>query len=227
MGGKRHRGIGFNRARKKKVTAVAAGASSVVSNEESDDSEDEGEAPDTSPPSPPPAPPPASLIELPTAQESSAKPSLYEHLQSARVAEAKAREHAAKKLRRWHKAKETYVTSGNYSRYDEPSVVKRVEDRLWKADVELATARAHVARCRIIFVRLRTLLALYEKMRESDPVDPVLCGFWDRARVRVLEPVPLPNMRDMWPGQRSNIWEFNRESFGLALTWGLMHLDNL
>ena len=64
-------------------------------------------------------------------------------------------------------------------------------------------------------------------MRESDCEDPVMSYFWARARVRVLEPVPLPDLKDMWPGHRSNIWEYNREAYGLALTWGLTHLDML
>ena len=134
---------------------------------------------------------------------------------------------AAKKLRRWEKARATYVTSNNYSLYDLPSIRKRVEMRLFKADVELASARAHVAQCRARFVRLRTLLALYEKMRESDDDDPVMSYFWARARVRVLEHVPLPDLKNMWPGHRSNIWEYNRQAFGLAFTWGLTHLDML
>ena len=139
----------------------------------------------------------------------------------------RARHRAAKKLRRWHKAKTTYITSGKYSRYDEPSIVKRVEQRLFKADCELASSRAHVVQCRGRFLRLRTVLALYEKMRVSDEPDLSLRLFWARARLRLLKPVPLPDLRDMWPGQRSNIWEYNREHFGLALTWGLMHIDQL
>ena len=227
MGGKRHKGIGMNRAKKKKVLAGAVVVSSAPVNEEAEEDEDEDAAPNPSPPDPPPPPPPAQLVEAASAQVASAADSLYEHLERAKEAEAAARRHCAMKLRRWQKAKTTYIDSGNYSRYDEPSIVNRVEERLWKADVELATARARVAQCRISFVRLRTLLALYEKLCESDPADPVLRRFWDRARVRVLEPVPMPNLRDMWPGQRSNIWEYNQESFGLAPTWGLTHLDNL
>ena len=105
--------------------------------------------------------------------------------------------------------------------------MERVEQRLWKADVELASARAHVSQCRARFIRLRTVLVLYEKMCESGEEDPVLRSFWDRARKRVLEPVRAPDTRDMWPGQRSNIWEYNRQAFGLALTWGLTHVDEL
>ena len=111
-----------------------------------------------------------------------------------------------------------------------PSIVKRVELRLFKADMELASARAHVVQCRARFVRLRTLLALYAKMRESDGDDLVLSYFWARARVRVLQHVPRPNLKDMWPGHRSNIWEYNREAYGLALTWAwrmLTHVDML
>ena len=178
-------------------------------------------------PDPLPPPPPAPLVDAALAQEPNAAVDLYLHLERAREAESAARRLAAKKLRRWHKAKVTYITSGKYSRYDEPSVVKRVEQRLFKADCELALSRAQVVQCRGRFLRLRTVLALYEKMRVSDEPDLALRLFWARARLRLLKPVPLPNLRDMWPGQRSNIWEYNQEHFGLALTWGLMHIDQL
>ena len=75
-------------------------------------------------------------------------------------------------------------------------------------------------------MRLRTVLALYEKMRVSDPSDLSLRLFWARARLRLIQPVPLPDLFE-GHGQRSNIWEYNREHFGLALTCGLMHIDQL
>ena len=81
-------------------------------------------------------------------------------------------------------------------------------------------------KCACVYFPSR-VLALYEKMRVSDPSDLSLRLFWARARLRLIQPVPLPDLRDMWPGQRSNIWEYNREHFGLALTWGLMHIDQL
>ena len=31
----------------------------------------------------------------------------------------------------------------------------------------------------------------------------------------------------MWPGLSHNIWEWNQRNFGLAVTWGLTHLDCL
>ena len=111
--------------------------------------------PDPCPPGPPPLPPPAALVDAALAQDANAAVSLYHDLERAREAECTARRHAAKKLRRWHKAKATYITSGKYSRYDEPSIVKRVEQRLFKADCELASSRAHILPRAIRLVTLR------------------------------------------------------------------------
>ena len=137
MGGKRHKGVGFNRPEKKKVTSGAAVVTSTRTAEESEDDPEEEAAPNLEPPQPAPRPAPALLVEAAASHASSAITSLYKHLASAWAAEAIAQRHLAKKERRWRKAKETYITSGKYSRFDERSVVKRVEQRLWKADVEL------------------------------------------------------------------------------------------
>ena len=109
--------------------------------------------------------------------------------------------------------------------------MERIEQRLWKADVELASARAHVSQCRARFIRLRTVLVLYEKMCESGEEDPVLRSFWDRARnKRVRLSLFGPLIRGIC-GQGSvqtfGNTNYNRQAFGLALTWGLTHVDEL
>ena len=124
-------------------------------------------------------------------------------------------------MRRWYKAKKTYISSGKYSPFDGPSIAKRVELRLFDADCNLAEARANVAVCRIQFVRLRTFLKLYERLRVEPYPNPDPMGFWERAKRRLLEPVLVPDTRDMWPAQRRNIWEWNEESYGLSLAWML------
>ena len=103
--------------------------------------------------------------------------------------------------------------------------MKRVEQRLFKADCELAEARASVVQCRGRWLRLRTLLALYKNMQVSAPEEACPRVFWERAKRRVLEPVVAPDTRDMWPGQRRNIWEWNEESYGLALSWMLRGIN--
>ena len=130
------------------------------------------------------------------------------------MAEAAARRLVSKRFRRWHKAKKTYISSGKYSYFDGPSVAKRVQQRLFTADCNLAEARGHVAMCRVQFVRLRTFLKLYERLRVEPYPNPdtVLMGFWERAKRRLLEPIPVLDTRDMWPAQRRNIWiEWNEE----------------
>ena len=72
MGGKRHKGIGMNRANKKKVlagTAVVLSAS-VDAEAEEDESDDEG--PNITPPDPLPPPPPVQLVEAASTQVASA-----------------------------------------------------------------------------------------------------------------------------------------------------------
>ena len=167
----------MNRARKKKALAGAVVVTSTAADGDSEDDAHDDAALEPGPPDPLPPPPPAPLVDAALAQEPNAAVDLYLHLERAREAESAARRLAAKKLRRWHKAKTTYITSGKYSRYDEPSIVKRVEQRLFTADCELALSRAQVVQCRGRFLRLRTVLALYEKMRVSDEPDLLLRRF--------------------------------------------------
>ena len=36
---------------------------------------------------------------------------------------------------------------------------------------------------------------------------------------------PKPSWESMWPGFKRDIWEWNQQQYGLALTWGLTHYD--
>ena len=225
MGGKRHSGIGYNRAKKSKLPAGPRVTSSTRLEEGSDNGSSDEEAPLLHPPEPPPPPPPAELVEAVEAGAVDGARYFKKQMRRAQAATAEAQKLVTKKLRRWHKAKKTYVSSGAYSIYDGPSVAKRVRDRLFKADCDLAEARARVVQCRGCWLRLRTFLALYHRMCEPSSNDEVMRQFWERAKVRVLEPVPEPDFRDMWPGQRRNIWEWNEESYGLALTWMLRNIN--
>ena len=199
-------------------------SSSTIDSESDGDSDDETD-PLLEAPQPPPPMPPAEAVEAVEPQGGAETSSLRKHMRLAKAATTKAKGLVAKKLRRWYKAKKTYIISGKYSHFDSRSIVKRVEQRLFKADCELAEARASVVQCRDSYLRLRTLLALYEKMRVSEAVDPSMRVFWERAKRRVLEPVEAPDTRDMWPGQRRNIWEWNEESYGLALSWMLRGIN--
>ena len=87
MGGKRHKGIGFNRARKKKVLSGVTAASSTPVLEEPEDDPEEDETPDPAPVQHAPAPPPVTLVEQASAQVGSGADQLYEYLEEARAAE--------------------------------------------------------------------------------------------------------------------------------------------
>ena len=220
--GKRHKGLGMNRPNKKTVQQPEPVA------EESGD-EDEATV-DPEPPEPVPPPPPETEVEAVVARAPEAAPTLHKHMQLARQAITAAQRAVQKKQRRWNKAKVTYITSGNYSHYDHPAVVRRVHQRLQKADVELGQAKAHLVVCQMRWVRLRSFLAWHARMLECECEDPVVARFYERARVRLLEPIEAPEWSAMFLGlakPRRNIWDVNREQFGLDLTWGLMHISQL
>ena len=122
------------------------------------------------------------------------------------------------------------MDSGKYSPWAEESVVKRVEMRLWNADENLGSARHTYMRMRMQWVRLRSYHQLRRSWHASGHVDSVLEQFCDRAFQRVLDPLPEPSFTSsmsMWPGYPQDIWDFNQRNYGLALTWGMTHVDSL
>ena len=63
--------------------------------------------------------------------------------------------------------------------------------------------------------------------KSRDDPGPVLLAFQQRAHDSLEIPVPMPHWKSMWPGLGRDIWEFNRRHYGLAVTHGLMHSDEL
>ena len=222
MGGRRHKGVGMNRAKKKKMAQPE-----VV--EEESASEEEAEPEDWTPPpqSPPLMPVPELEVEGVAAGAPTAASTMQERLVCARAAARAALRTVKKKERRWDRAKKTYCESGKYSFYDFPSVKKRVEVRLFIADVEFGEAQAqHVAR-QTRCTRIRAFIAWQKRMVATGSLDPLVERFYYRARARVLEPVPVPSWKSMWPGLSHNIWEWNQKNYGLAVTRGLMDIRHL
>ena len=107
------------------------------------------------------------------------------------------------------------------------SIVARVEERLLTADGELANARLTRMRARVHWIRLRSYRNLRRRWIETGGDDPVIDRFYRRAWARMNEPLPEPQWQSMWPGMGHNIWEWLQEHYGLALTWGLVHMDDL
>ena len=112
MGGKRHKGVGYNRAKKKRVSWCLPRASSSAIDSESDGDSDDETDPLLEAPQPPPPMPPAEAVEAVEPQGGAETSSLRKHMRLAKAATTKAKGLVAKKLRRWYKAKKTYITSG-------------------------------------------------------------------------------------------------------------------
>ena len=96
--------------------------------------------------------------------------------------------------------------------------------------MELGNARAMVAFRQDRWTRWRTYYMLTKRMAENPKAfvaDYDQMGFWLRSVRRIAEmPIDPAGWRSGWPG-KGNIWEWNTQHFGIALTWGLTHTDAL
>ena len=140
-----------------------------------------------------------------------------------------AEKHFQKVKRSWERKEKTYFHSGKYSPFDFPSVVKRVEQRLFEADVELGEAWAEYVRRKDRWVAWRSYALLekrYFASLEADAHDPILEHFWERAMQR-LEDLPTVTWKSYWKGLHHDIWDWNSRNFGLAVSYGLTHTDLL
>ena len=133
--------------------------------------------------------------------------------------------------RRWERKKRTYIDSGKYSPWAEASIVRRTRQRLIDADVELGEAWAVSVQCRDRWVRWRSCAALMlhqdRQVRLHGVSDPTLEPFVERAMRRVCAPCPKPSWKAYFEGLGHNIWDWNAMHFGLGVSHGLMHSDQL
>ena len=148
-------------------------------------------------------------------------------LLAAKIAFMQAEIDVLKREKKWAKVRKTYVESGKYSHYDDESIVARVKERLLTADGELANARLTRMRTRVKWVRLRTYRNLRLRWLETGGSDLVIDGFYRRAQRRLSEPLPEPKWTSMWPGIGHDMYEWLQGQYGLAVTWGMMHVDDL
>ena len=219
MPGKRQTGVGMNRAEKKKVVTVAT----VEEESESDDeAEDDPQAP-PAPPLPTLEPPPPALVESVAAEVPSAAIQFKQQLAEAKAAVRAAQRDVNKKERKWERVKKSYLDNEKYSIWDVRSVVQRVEMRLFRADIELGRARAVLVQRSNSYTRLRCFLIWHKRLVACAGKDPLVERFYQRAFARVQQPAPCPLWKSMWPGMSHNIWDWNRQNYGLALT---MKLDS-
>ena len=219
MPGKRHTGVGMQRAKKKKVVPAAT---------VEDESQSDDEVEDAPPASTPSAPPPCIGTTAPcvggscgssgAVSSGQVEARLKRQLADAKVAVRAAQFDVDKKERKWERVKKSYLDNDKYSRWDEPSVVARVELRLFRADIGLGKARAVLVQRMGSCTRLRAFLAWHARLVATGGQNPLVQRFYQRAFDRVQKPTPLPKWKSMWPGMSHNIWEWNRQNYGLAVT---------
>ena len=211
----------MNRA-KKSIRSLAKPAA-VESTDDGEVEEEDLDAP--APPLPAIEPPPSAELDgLSCEGWKSALGAIITRFTLAKDAVSEAKVNLAKEERKWQRVKETYTDSYTYSRHDAPSVVKRVEDRLMTADMELGKARAVLAQRTDAWLRLRGF-CIWHRRRLLDVAagrqDPLTEQFYQRALERAGKRAPLPEWSTMWPGLRTKYWDMSRKQYGLALTWSV------
>jgi hypothetical protein len=220
----RHRGIGMNRA--KKTVAVVVQEAMETSDDPPDSPEPEPE------PTVEPEPMPA-VAHGPHGdrQECFVYDRVPLLVKLRRKEMAAAEKHFEKIRRSWERKKRTYLDSNKYSPWEEPSIVKRARQRLFDGDVELGEAWAEYVRCRDKWARWRSYSAILLRqdrhVLQHGSVDPELERFYERALQRVIEPCPRPSWKVYFAGLAHNIWDWNAQHFGLGISHGLMHSDQL
>ena len=230
MGGKRHKGVGMNRANKKKRAPPAP------QQNESPIMHDECRA-SQQPPESVPEPHHVSEVSAAVAEvtgaaqdEGSSNQSALEPVQILEglyAAVSRAEHHLDVMQRSWEKTKATYDDKENHSLFTCESVVKRDDERCLHADTQLGEARAqlvwHTQR-----LRRHTTFFTLARRHLKRPDDLVLKAFCDRAFRRVMTVPPVPSWKSMWPGfEAKTIWDWNANSYGLAISRGLTHVDCL
>ena len=210
----------MNKSRKKQRLIAETFTELAVSTSDAEDVPSPSPSPERDAPPPPPPSPPQ---EVPVEQNADGATPTFVPQARARWRLAEWRLRLAE--RRWEKKHKTYVLSGKYSLWDVRSATSRVQARLLEADKELGEARAERAFWRGKWLRQRSfdrLWALYQK----DPFDPMAIKLSQLALRRWTEPAPFPAWQSMWPGRGKNIYYQSAQQFGLAMTWGLTHVDN-
>ena len=123
----------------------------------------------------------------------------------------------------WKRTARTHFNGKQYSIFDEPSVVLRVEQRLQAADDKLEDAYTSWVASR----REWTLLNTYKKLEKSARTRPQLEPFVKRATDRWLyhrntTKAPKSKVNTYFEGQKGPNWKNAfAVHFGLAKTWGV------
>ena len=192
MGGKRHKGIGMNRANKKKrvLHAPQQNESPVVH----DDCIASPQPPESVPEPQHVSEVSAAVAEVTGAAQDDNQSALepVQILEGLYAAVDRAEHNLEKMQRSWEKTKATYDDKENHSLFACESVVQRDDERCLHADMQLGEARAqlvwHTQRLR----RHTTFFSLARRHLKR-PDDRVLKAFCDRAFRRVMTVPPVPS----------------------------------
>ena len=171
MGGKRHKGLGFNRPNKKrKVEAETAPAAT--------DNTIDAEIPAPTPPPEPPGPSttPAETEPAPQAPSAGHDPrdEVFERCVAALRVYRKAK-------RAWDRSYRTHYGGVTYSMWDEPSIVERCLKRMRQADSQLKEADAKLTSVKREYALVNALFQLEKSAR----LFPEFSEFKDRAAERL------------------------------------------
>ena len=220
MGGKRHKGVTMNRAKKKKVSELL---SQLVEVEDTTDTAEPCPAPIAAPEPSPPSPPPPVLEEL---QDQTLWATELNELERRRGDAVSA---ALAVMQRWVKTQETYYTDpAKYIWGVSESEQARVVERLNHADFERKKADRKLANC-IREIKLFKMARLFSIRAILHPRKKALPHLACMAAVRLQrfrERKDEPVMPTEIMGPASLTW-YLTNTFGLAQAWGVMNVSEL
>ena len=239
----RHKGIGMNKAKKKRILRAEPAPDHPIITENDDVSDGEGQLPPhVCVPNPDPLPDPAgddagcSSDPVPPSSADGDTDTLKAHGAELQARLNDATRYYEKVKRRWER-KIPWVVDGNHadgphSWWRHSSEVVRDELRLAKMDSELIDARRDLLMRRSRWLRWRTFIRLGNRraLRGAAPPDSSLDTMYERARTRVVNGLQLPRkLSGMWPrtGPYDHVGfsELIARSVGLAIAYGVQYND--
>ena len=171
MGGKRHKGLSFNRPNKKRRVETEPAPAATENTHGA-------EIPAPTPPSEPlgPSTTPAETESAPQASSAGLDPrdEVFERCATALRLYRKAK-------RAWNRSYMTHYGSDTYSMWDEPSIVERCLKRMRQADTQLKETEAKLTKVK----REYSLVNAFVQLEKSARLFPEFSKFKDRAAERL------------------------------------------
>ena len=216
----RHRGIGMNKARKKKPSPLVPAQSEPMNVEASG-----GGAPAASPE---PGPSSSAAPQSTPAESQPKREDRFLKIVQRRLQRLRKEKKRLKIIeRRWEKTKKTYHGSGKAGYWDAPSVVNRKEGRMMTIDMELGKARALVGHWSTGYRRARSYYVLEKRWDQNMTPENLAILRVAEDRHFDWDPDAVPLWKTAWPGLSRNFYDHIADQYGLAVTWGVMHASEL